>query len=567
MKIKKIYMENFGKFNKFELDFKDNINIIFGDNEKGKTTILAFIYMMFYGSNSQKRDISNNLRKKYMTWGKEQVKGYIIFEYKKIEYRLDRIFGKQKKDDFMKLSYNKNFEDIQFEGQPGEFLFNISEDLFYRLVYLSSEHQIFSDELSKIDIHQRFLNLVNSMDENISYSESIEKIENKIQEISKKNKGELFIKNNELESQFLVYEESLKNENEKIKLQKEIKVLELEKESILIKLEKNKILDKKIHEKKLVEEKLNSKQKELILIKENANLELKIKKRYRFRSLILSIVFIFLASLAVSVLFNNYLFLGGGFLIVLVIYIFSGLFKENYQIENYSIDDIVKNISNLEKDFIERNNQINLEKSKRGNFDEEILIQKLENINNAINVKNAEFIFVQSKYKEPSILKNNINSIRKQIENLEYRLKVLNFTKEEIKNAYSEMERDFTPVLNEKMNSLVSFITENKYKKLVVSRDFEVFFENENKDIISYKYLSSGTIEQLYFCLKIILNNMIFEGDSLFLLDDIFIKYDKKRFDKVFDLLFDKKIDYSQILYFTCNDRFENHKNINLIQL
>lgn len=567
MKIKKIYMENFGKFNKFELDFKDNINIIFGDNEKGKTTILAFIYMMFYGSNSQKRDISNNLRKKYMTWGKEQVKGYIIFEYKKIEYRLDRIFGKQKKDDFMKLSYNKNFEDIQFEGQPGEFLFNISEDLFYRLVYLSSEHQIFSDELSKIDIHQRFLNLVNSMDENISYSESIEKIENKIQEISKKNKGELFIKNNELESQFLVYEESLKNENEKIKLQKEIKVLELEKESILIKLEKNKILDKKIHEKKLVEEKLNSKQKELILIKENANLELKIKKRYRFRSLILSIVFIFLASLAVSVLFNNYLFLGGGFLIVLVIYIFSGLFKENYQIENYSIDDIVKNISNLEKDFIERNNQINLEKSKRGNFDEEILIQKLENINNAINVKNAEFISVQSKYKEPSILKNNINSIRKQIENLEYRLKVLNFTKEEIKNAYSEMERDFTPVLNEKMNSLVSFITENKYKKLVVSRDFEVFFENENKDIISYKYLSSGTIEQLYFCLKIILNNMIFEGDSLFLLDDIFIKYDKKRFDKVFDLLFDKKIDYSQILYFTCNDRFENHKNINLIQL
>lgn len=567
MKIKKIYMENFGKFNKFELDFKDNINIIFGDNEKGKTTILAFIYMMFYGSNSQKRDISNNLRKKYMTWGKEQVKGYIIFEYKKIEYRLDRIFGKQKKDDFMKLSYNKNFEDIQFEGQPGEFLFNISEDLFYRLVYLSSEHQIFSDELSKIDIHQRFLNLVNSMDENISYSESIEKIENKIQEISKKNKGELFIKNNELESQFLVYEESLKNENEKIKLQKEIKVLELEKESILIKLEKNKILDKKIHEKKLVEEKLNSKQKELILIKENANLELKIKKRYRFRSLILSIVFIFLASLAVSVLFNNFLFLGGGFLIVLVIYIFSGLFKENYQIENYSIDDIVKNISNLEKDFIERNNQINLEKSKRGNFDEEILIQKLENINNAINVKNAEFISVQSKYKEPSILKNNINSIRKQIENLEYRLKVLNFTKEEIKNAYSEMERDFTPVLNEKMNILVSFITENKYKKLVVSRDFEVFFENENKDIISYKYLSSGTIEQLYFCLKIILNNMIFEGDSLFLLDDIFIKYDKKRFDKVFDLLFDKKIDYSQILYFTCNDRFENHKNINLIQL
>ena len=38
MKIKNIYIDNFGKFENFNINFKDDIQIIYGENEAGKST-------------------------------------------------------------------------------------------------------------------------------------------------------------------------------------------------------------------------------------------------------------------------------------------------------------------------------------------------------------------------------------------------------------------------------------------------------------------------------------------------------------------------------------------------
>ena len=48
--IKKIIIENFKCINdKFELDFKDGINILVGNNEAGKSTILEAIHLALSG--------------------------------------------------------------------------------------------------------------------------------------------------------------------------------------------------------------------------------------------------------------------------------------------------------------------------------------------------------------------------------------------------------------------------------------------------------------------------------------------------------------------------------------
>lgn len=61
MKIKKLKINSFGKLENTEIEFSDNINIISGKNESGKSTLLKFIISMFYGISKNKK-WKNNTR-------------------------------------------------------------------------------------------------------------------------------------------------------------------------------------------------------------------------------------------------------------------------------------------------------------------------------------------------------------------------------------------------------------------------------------------------------------------------------------------------------------------------
>lgn len=49
MKILEIYMKNFGKFSDRRIFFHDGINLLYGKNEAGKSTIYAFLRAMLFG--------------------------------------------------------------------------------------------------------------------------------------------------------------------------------------------------------------------------------------------------------------------------------------------------------------------------------------------------------------------------------------------------------------------------------------------------------------------------------------------------------------------------------------
>lgn len=48
--IKKIYIKNFKKFEEFEIEFNNNVNILIGDNEAGKSTIIEAIDLVLSGN-------------------------------------------------------------------------------------------------------------------------------------------------------------------------------------------------------------------------------------------------------------------------------------------------------------------------------------------------------------------------------------------------------------------------------------------------------------------------------------------------------------------------------------
>ena len=60
MKINKLQINGYGNIQNKEINLKDKINIIYGKNESGKSTIFKFIINMLYGSSKNKKGRVSN---------------------------------------------------------------------------------------------------------------------------------------------------------------------------------------------------------------------------------------------------------------------------------------------------------------------------------------------------------------------------------------------------------------------------------------------------------------------------------------------------------------------------
>ena len=100
MKILDIYINGFGKFHGRNLSFEDGLNIVYGKNEAGKSTIHTFIRGMLFGIEKQRgRASRNDLYSKFEPWENSGTyEGQLRLEHKDHIYRIERTFQKNKKE-------------------------------------------------------------------------------------------------------------------------------------------------------------------------------------------------------------------------------------------------------------------------------------------------------------------------------------------------------------------------------------------------------------------------------------------------------------------------------------
>ncbi len=72
MKIHTLHLSSYGKFKDKTISFEDGINYIYGKNEAGKSTVMAFIKAMLYGFSGRGADGD---RKRYMPWDGGKLSG------------------------------------------------------------------------------------------------------------------------------------------------------------------------------------------------------------------------------------------------------------------------------------------------------------------------------------------------------------------------------------------------------------------------------------------------------------------------------------------------------------
>lgn len=232
MKINDIYIGAFGKLKDFSLEFNDNMNIVFGENEHGKTTVMNFIKMMFYGSNSRSQKIMP-ARTKYLPWSGEKAGGRINFEHENRRYTLERIFGKTDSSDIVTLKNRDSGETICTDREIGKIYFGLSAQAFERSLFTDSSdfsHDAFAED----ELNSKLSNLITTGNDESSCKAVEENISKALLTLISKNNKNGIIREREKNIERLKdeYFESIEAVKKRIAEEKELEDLGLEIENL-----------------------------------------------------------------------------------------------------------------------------------------------------------------------------------------------------------------------------------------------------------------------------------------------------------------------------------------------
>lgn len=99
MKLLELHIDGFGKFHDRTISFEDGLNVIYGKNEAGKSTLHTFIRGMFFGiERGRGRAARNDTYSKYEPWENSgSYEGWMRLETNGTVYRLERRFRKDVK--------------------------------------------------------------------------------------------------------------------------------------------------------------------------------------------------------------------------------------------------------------------------------------------------------------------------------------------------------------------------------------------------------------------------------------------------------------------------------------
>ncbi len=129
----------------------------------------------------------------------------------------------------------------------------------------------------------------------------------------------------------------------------------------------------------------------------------------------------------------------------------------------------------------------------------------------------------------------------------------INLAIKTIKDLSIDIHDSFGRELNTLVSKLIKDITKGKYQELNVNEKLKIKTEIDDK----YQHLerlSTGTIDQFYFSLRLAIADLIYKkGKVPILLDDSFVNYDDQRLRSTLEMLSGEGD--RQILLFTCQKR------------
>lgn len=607
MKINNLKINGFGKLKDKEVNFKDGINLVYGENESGKSSMLKFISSMLYGASKNKngKDISDF--DKFKPWQTEEFSG-------KLEYTLDNGESFEIYREFKKKNpviYNSKKEDISktftidrtkgiefFEEQTG-----IDEETFYNTA-ITEQEGIKLSKSSQNSIVQRISNLISSGDDNISFKKSLDKINKKQnEEVGTERTSQRPINNVESKIRSLInekrnletYRENIyDNSLEKEQLKLEEKDEEIKKEflkEIKVKLDNNRIKSAEINFNRNLEKEYNEKIEELnkkISKSETTEQIQEINNRNYY-----IIIAIILITFVVVTILNSFKLIN--FVVLLpLIFVFYKMNKSKENLKEkeknrdldrekiiHEIEVLRENRENQKLEAEEKQEKLSneIEKNKNEliekytkfldlgfmeenldkNYDE--ILREIERKENRLNTIKFRLHTMEASSEEINKKLENLAQIEEELQDAETEKdellslnKSYNIAKECLERAYEQVKESISPRFTENLCDIISKISDGRYKNVVFSDTDGLRVEIQNGNYIPASRLSTGTIDQMYISLRLSALNEMTDEAMPIILDEAFAYFDNDRLANILKYL-NNNFKENQIIIFTCSDR------------
>lgn len=609
MKINSLKVNGFGKLKDKQVDFTDGINIIFGENESGKSSMLKFISGMLYGTSKNKNGKEISDFEKYKPWDADNFSG-------KINYTLDdgktfEVYREFKKKN--PIIYNSNKEDISstftMDKSKGINFFteqtNLDEETFYSTAITEQEGMKLSKS-SQNSIIQKISNLVSSGDDNISYKKAIDKIiRNQNEEVGTERTSQRPInivenkirKLMEQKRNLEIYKDSIyDNSLEKEQLKMELDDLETKKsflKDVKNKLDNNRLKNAELNFNKNLENEYEKKIEELNKKIANNEVEKKYEKinfrNYYISLIVLIITFIILMATKPERLLN--------FIVVVpIVLIMYKVLKERKNLdktEHNRTDSTYKIVSeiNILKENIEKQRLVSREKESKlkeeiekekdeltdkyikkldlGFIDENIeksydeLLKEIEDKEKRINTIKFKLQTMEISSKDINDKLDNLAAIEEELDDAKTEKEELlslnnsyNIAKECLEKAYNLVKENISPKFTNNLCEIISKISDNRYSNVILSDTEGLKVELPNGNYIPASRLSVGTIDQMYLSLRLSALKEVIQEKMPIILDEAFAYFDNERLENILKYL-NENFSENQIIIFTCSKREE----------
>ena len=580
MKLNKIKINSYGNLQNREIEL-NKLNIIYGENEAGKSTLQNFILSMFYGMDKKKGKEAFSDVQKYTPWnGSEDFSGKIAYEldnsskyevFRNFNKKDPEIYDEQGMDITKSFVIDKKVGNTFFMNQVG-----LDRDILEKTVF-TKQNNLKIDSGDQDILIQKVSNIVESGDEEISFKKAIDSLnKRKLNEVGTDKSQDRPI--NVAEENIRKYEKELEEVKSARDSKEEIEYSLQKIESDINKELNNTKIYNKIKEivdnDRQEEEKIKAKEE---VIKENDDKILRLKndienldkKKSNKLYIILLIVSILISALGIVFIKSNFKYL---LLILIPIVLILDIINRNKNSSKHLNSElkVLEETNNKlkteaeeqRKDLLKLNELKKVDLIKANGSQIEELFSS--NINLAISnntrkinelelekhKRELDYKDIEPKMERLSHLEELLSIEEENLEILKERQEEFDIAKELLTQSYTEMKKNITPKFNEEFNSLVNIFTNGKYSRVAFNEG--IFVEVSNGQMVSIEGLSYGTIQEIYLALRLAMVKELSKENIPIILDEPFAYFDDNRIAKVLESL--NKID-NQVIIFSCSNR------------